>query len=256
VYLYMPDDIDTPVLFHDPTSEPSRAVHWFAVQASIPIQLRYTWLTRNEHFGDELLAVNPRHQIPAMRQGDFCLSEATAIIGYLAEVSGNASEWFGSVAQERARINMLLSWYHTNLRLRGTLEYFLPVLLAPSYLGHPAPPQHAVDRLRGNVRTVLEQIEQFLGASPFLGGERIVAPDVVFASEVFALDCDPNRDLYVSNLPRLSTWLNRLRGLAGYQESHRAWNVVVPLISRRLREGVAQNSTPAWVADACKQVLS
>lgn len=251
----MSESMNIPELFHDPTSEPSRAVHWFAVQASIPIVLRYTWLTRDEHLGKELLAVNPRHQVPALRHGDFCLSEATAIIRYLAEISGNAAEWLGSTARERARINLLLSWYHTNLRLRAALEYFLPVLLAPSYLGEPAPPQQAVEKLRGNVRAVLEQVEQFLEAGPFLGRQRVMVPDVVFASEIFALDCDPSRDLYASNLPRLSAWLTRLRSLASYEQTHRAWNAVVPLVTQRLRSRVAPNCDPRWVADVCEQTL-
>src|SRR5579883_1810478 len=63
------------------------------------------------------------------------------IIRYLAEIAGNPARWLGDTPCERARINQLLSWYHTNLRLRGTLEYFLPVLLAPRYLGQSAP-QH------------------------------------------------------------------------------------------------------------------
>ncbi|HLG86313.1 MAG TPA: glutathione S-transferase family protein [Alphaproteobacteria bacterium] len=202
----MSDEIsDPPILFHDPTSEPSRAVHWFSLQASIPLRLRYIWLTRNEHLGPQLLAVNPRHQVPALQHGGFCLSEATAIIRYLAEIAGNPARWLGDTPCERARINQLLSWYHTNLRLRGTLEYFLPVLLAPSYLGQSAPQHDQVVVLRGRVREVLDQIEQFLEPGPFLAGDRMTAPDFMLASEIFALDCDPDREHYLTDLPRLSS---------------------------------------------------
>lgn len=50
---------------HDPTSEPSRAVHWLCIEANIPIDIKYTWLTRGEHLSKAFLAVNPLHQIPA-----------------------------------------------------------------------------------------------------------------------------------------------------------------------------------------------
>ncbi len=246
---------DPPLLFHDPTSEPSRAVRWFALEASIPLRLRYIWLTRNEHLGAELLAVNPRHQVPALQHGAFCLSEATAIIRYLAEIAGDGGRWLGNTAHGRARINQLLSWYHTNLRLRGTLEYFLPVLLAPSYLGQTAPPRDRVVTLRGRVRETLDRIEQFLETGPFLAGDRITAPDLMFASEIFALDCDPDREDYLADLPRLSSWLDRLRALRSYGISHRPWNAVVPIVRQRLTDGVAPGCDPGWVADLCEQML-
>lgn len=247
---------DVPILFYDPTSEPSRAVHWFAREALIPVRLRHVWLTRNEHRSPEFLAVNPRHQVPALRHGDFCLSEATAIMRYLAETAGDSGRWFGESLRERAGINQLLSWYHTNLRRHGTIEYFLPVLLAPGYLGHAAPPQERVDALRARLRESLEQLELFLEPGPFLGGRRIAAPDLLFASEIFALDCDPDRELYIANLPRVTAWLDRMRGTSNYEPSHRAWNAVVPLMLQRLRQAnVPPDSNPAWVAEACERAL-
>ena len=82
-----------PILYYDPTSEPSRAVYWFALEAGIPIDLRYTWLTRGEHLSQELLEVNPCHQVPALWDGDFCLSEASAIMLYLAETDNSIDRW-------------------------------------------------------------------------------------------------------------------------------------------------------------------
>ena len=119
----------TPILYHDPTSEPSRAVHWFCLAAGIPIEIDYVWLTRGEHRSARLLTVNPRHQVPALVHGAFRLSEVTAIISYLTEIHGCSERWFGDSPRARAHIAMLLSWYHTNVRLEVTLKYFLPVLL-------------------------------------------------------------------------------------------------------------------------------
>ena len=62
--------MESPVLFHDPTSEPSRAAHWLALELGIPVRIRITWLARGEHLGPELLAVNPRHQVPALKHGN------------------------------------------------------------------------------------------------------------------------------------------------------------------------------------------
>jgi glutathione S-transferase len=251
------NEIDTlPVLYHDPTSEPSRAVHWFAVETAIPVDLRFTWLTRNEHRSPALLAVNPRHQVPALKHGDFHLSEATAIIRYLAESTGNSEAWLGQSLRERARINQLLSWYHTNLRQQSTLDYMLDVLLLPAYLGTALPTEGRIESMRQAARVTLERTQEFLGSSRFLGGERPMAPDLLFGSEIFALDCDPGRELLFAGLPLLQQWLERLRALESYELTHKAWHVIAPMILSRLtREDSAPNRNPRWVADTCERVL-
>jgi glutathione S-transferase len=244
---------DAPVLFHDPTSEPSRAVHWFALAAHVALGVHPIWLSRNEHLGAEFLAINPRHQVPALKHGDFCLSEATAIIRYLAEINGTAEEWLGATAVERARINQLLSWYHTNLRRRSTIEYFLPVLLGPSYCGFAPPPRELIEGLKTNVRAVLEEVEHFLGTALFLSGTRPTVPDLLFASEIFALDCDPERESHVAERTRLNPWLDRMRALPSYAVTHKQWNALVPHLRARLREEPAPGRDPSWVAAICER---
>jgi glutathione S-transferase len=214
--------LEPPTLFHDPTSEPSRAVHWFTLEARIPVNVRYIWLSRRQHLSAELLAVNPRHQVPAFRDGDFCLSEATAIIRYLAETSNVGSQWLGSSTRERARVNQLLSWYHTNLRTKATLEYFLPVLLGPAYRGKPRPGADLLNQLRRQLRGTLEQVNEFLEAEPFLVGAQPTVPDLLFACEIFALDCDDERDAHLMGLTRVLAWLDRLRCHGTYIDSHKA----------------------------------
>ena len=247
--------MEPPILFHDPTSEPSRAVHWFTLEAGIPITIRYIWLSRRQHLGAELLAVNPRHQVPSLRDADFCLSEATAIIRYLAEISDVESQWLGSTLRERARVNQLLSWYHTNLRTKATLEYFLPVLLGPAYRGKPRPSLDVLGNLRDRLRGTLEQVNELLGSEPYLGGARLMVPDLLFACEIFALDCDVERDGYLAGLTGLLNWMVRLRSLGTYTASHKAWNAVVPLMRQKLHDGVAPESHPFWVADVCEGAL-
>jgi glutathione S-transferase len=243
-----------PTLLHDPTSEPSRAVHWFCLEASIPIEVKQVFLTRNDHLSEEFLAVNPRHQVPALSHGDLRLSEATAIIRYLAELNGHTDRWLGRNLQERARINMLLSWYHTNLRLKVTLNYFLPVLLAPAYISAPRPSATEVATLRGRFAETLGQLDAFLVKTRFLAGEAPTVPDLLFASELFALDVDPERRTYLDCHRRLTAWLDRVRRLGHYQTSHCAWNAVIPLMRARLTGDIASSSDPSWVAECCERV--
>ncbi|HLY54461.1 MAG TPA: glutathione S-transferase [Stellaceae bacterium] len=240
---------DAPILFHDPTSEPSRAVHWFALAAGIPLAVEHVWLTRDEHLGARFLEVNPRHQVPALQHGEFRLSEATAIIRYLAELNGAAVSWLGGSLRERAWVNQLLSWYHTNLRLRATLDYLLPVVLMPAYVAKAPPAAADVSDRRRRLGAALGEVSRFLGDAEFLGGSRPVVPDVLFASEISGLDADPERGSYADGLAALDGWLSRMRTFSGYEASHRPWNAVAAEVRTRLSaRSVRTGSDPGWVA--------
>jgi glutathione S-transferase len=245
----------TPVLYHDPTSEPSRAVHWFCLAAEIPVELEYVWLTRGEHRSARLLRVNPRHQVPALAHAGLHLSEAVAIISYLAEIEGCGGSWLGGSPADRARIQLLLSWYHTTLRLKITLRYLLPHLLMPAYNGLEQAEEAVIQRSRDNFAETLAHLDDFLVGGDFLCGGCETVPDLLFAAELFALDIDPDRDRYLTPWPRIVRWLERMRRAPGYEVSHLAWNHVAPEISARLEQLPNDDFEPSWVADECEKVL-
>lgn len=238
-----------PVLYYDPTSEPCRAVHWFAVEADCPVELRYTWLSRGEHRAPELTAANPCQQVPALAHDGFALAEASAIMLYLADIHGKLDAWLGPTPAERARVHQYLSWYHTNLRQRVTCEYFAPVLLRPVYTGDE-PPVDA-DARRSAAQAVLGRIEQFLDPGPYLAGERVTPADILFAADLTALDIAPDREVLLTEGPRLEAWLQAMRQRPGYAPSHRAWSHLVPTLRA---DGPGERRNPAWVADLCEQV--
>lgn len=241
----------TPVLFYDPTSEPCRAVYWMCVASGVPVALEYIWLTRNEHMSDRLLAVNPFHQVPALEHDGFVLSEATAIMQYLADWHGCTEDWFGEGRYHQAEINRLLSWYHTNLRTVLTLNYFLPCLLMPKYLGFSVPVD-TQDRLDA-VGDVLAKVTLLLGDKPYLSGDAVSAADLLYASEIIALAISPAK---VSLLPEhspLAHWMQRLESVKGYAQSHGPWQHIVPKL---LTMSCAEDSGPGWVADECEQAIA
>lgn len=181
-----------PELFHDPTSPPSRALYWFALEAGLPLHLHYTWLCRGEHRTSAFIRINPRAQLPALRHRDFCISETTAIARYLAEYHGVSGRWFGDTLRIRACVNMRLSWYHTNLHQK-----------ADSAAAHA-------------------QIEAWLGEARHVAWDDPTFADLLFASELFALDATPGRDELLGPWPRLLAWLDGLRRRAAAREALRA----------------------------------
>jgi glutathione S-transferase len=242
----------SPTLFYDPTSEPSRAVHWFCLEANIPHELHYIWLARSEHLSEDFLAVNPFHKVPALQHGDFCLSEATAIMQYLAELNDSDSTWFGANIEQRAIVNKLLSWYHTNLRQILTLDYFIPVLLMPAYLGIAPPNAVEVSAKIAALHVMLAEFASLLADNSYLAGAEVSALDILFAAELCALKIDLKCSEILEQYTNITAWLAAMQTLPHYRESHKVWDAVVPLIARELQppEGILNAVTLA-----CEQAL-
>ncbi len=239
-----------PTLFYDPTSEPSRAVHWLCVEANISFQLKTIWLTNDDHLSSEYLTINPQHQVPALQHGDFCLSEATAIMQYLTDLNNCTPDWFGHDIKQRALINKQLSWYHTNLRQKLTLDYFLPVLLMPAYIGASPPSAEKVRRKLAALKGMFKQLNGMLAATPFLAGTKISVADLLFAADIFALKIDPQYNEIIEVYPQVNKWLNLLQQLPSYTESHNIWDKVTPLITAAAKK---PKTNLSWVAEACSQ---
>jgi len=239
-------------LFHDPTSEPSRAVHWFALEAGINLELELTWLTRGAHRSPEFLKINPAHQVPVIKHGDLCLPEASAIMLYLAEFAGCEEQWLGHTVKERAYTHRFLSWHHSNTRKTITLDYLLPVLLMPAYKGDVPPAVEEIEKLRRNISRSLVLLQTFLDErGEYLGGKQPSVADLFIASDLFALDIDLAFDELIAPFPGILSWLDRLRTRQPYKASHAAWNVVVPYIRELLLNKDPAPRDPAWVADVC-----
>jgi len=243
----------SPIIFYDPTSEPSRAVHWFCLEAGIPHELQYVWLSRGEHMSAEFKAVNPLQKVPALKHGDFCLSEATAIMQYLADINDIGAYWFGHDIEHKAVISQHLSWYHTNLRQILTLDYFLSVLLMPAYLGIAPPNAAEVLAKTKALDHMLGQLDSMLEDGGYLSGPEISAADLLFATELCALNIDPSRNEKLAPYANVRNWQAKLQELPGYGETHKAWDHVVPMIRNALikPKGVLKEVTRAC-EDVCE----
>jgi len=242
----------TLTLFHDPTSEPSRAVHWFALEAGIELEINLTWLTRGEHRSLAYMKINPAHQVPALKHGELCLTEASAIMLYLAEFAGCTGDWVGNSIAERAQTNRFLSWHHTNTRKTIMLDYLLPVLLMPAYKGDEPPGVEEIEKLRRNIHRSLVLLQTLLNErGEYLGGKQPSVADLFIASDVFALDIDLAPDELMAPFPGILSWLERLRAREAYRLSHAAWNAVVPRIRELCLNMERAPRDPTWVAEAC-----
>src|SRR3979490_3509553 len=72
-------------LYYHPVSTTSRPVWLFIAENGIDCELKVVDLMKGEHYQPEHVAINPNRMVPVLEDGDFRLTESSAILKYLAE---------------------------------------------------------------------------------------------------------------------------------------------------------------------------
>lgn len=98
-------------LYADPISTVSRPVMLFLAEANIPHEFVLVDLMTGGHMKPEFLAINPNHAVPTLTDGDFVLSESSAILKYLADRVGSPA--YPSDPKRRAKVNAMMDWINT-----------------------------------------------------------------------------------------------------------------------------------------------
>ena len=100
-------------LYHHPASTTSRPVMLFAAEQRVPLELQVVDLFTGEHLQPPFEAINPNHLVPVLEDGDFRLTESSAILKYLADKID--SPLYPKDLQARARVNERMDWVNTQL---------------------------------------------------------------------------------------------------------------------------------------------
>ena len=100
-------------LYYHPASTASRPVLLFAAENGVPLQMQLVDIFKGEQRQPAYLALNPSGLVPLLEDGDFRLSESSAILKYLADKT--ASPLYPKELQARARVNERMDWFNTQL---------------------------------------------------------------------------------------------------------------------------------------------
>ena len=98
-------------LYYHPVSTASRPVVLFAADSGIALDYQVVDLMTGEHMKDPYAAINPSRLVPVLEDGDFRLTESSAILKYLADKIGSPA--YPKDLQKRARVNEMMDWLNT-----------------------------------------------------------------------------------------------------------------------------------------------
>lgn len=211
-------------LYMHPVSTVSRPVRLFIAEKKLPVTEQVVDLTKGEHHQPAYVAINPNKAVPALEEGDFRLTESSAILKYLA-ARFDAPEYPKDL-KERARVDSLMDWFNT-----GFYKDFGYGLLYPQIFPHhkrPTDDQHAgtiawgKDKVRNWLGVLNNDI---LGRNDFVANNRISIADyfgvcLLTAGELIGCTFEgcPNVQRWIANMKKLRSWASineHLYGFAG-----------------------------------------
>ena len=205
-------------LYYHPISSTSRPVLLFAAETGLPLELQIVDLFTGEHFQTAFEAINPNHLVPVLEDGDFRLTESSAILKYLAEKTG--SPLYPKELKARARVNERMDWVNTQLSRDLAYGCVYPQIFSfhkrRSDEAQAATLAWGQERARGWMKVLDAHI---LGANPWLCGDAPTIADYQASSFVALAEiigCD------FTAYPNIQRWLGRMKALKSWKQVNEA----------------------------------
>jgi glutathione S-transferase len=201
-------------LYYHPISTTCRPIMLFAAEQGIPLDMQVVDLFTGEHTKTPYGAINPNHLIPVLEDGDFRLTESSAIMKYLADKTG--SPLYPKDLQQRARVNERMDWINTQFGREFCYGVVYPQIFPHhkrrSQEAHDATLQWGKERAQGWLKVLDEHI---LGpGNNYLCGDSLTIADyygAAFLTLGEVVGCD------FAAYPNVQRWLGRMKALKSWK---------------------------------------
>jgi len=199
-------------LYMNPASTACRPVCLFIAEKKLPVTERFVDLMKGEHHGAAFTAINPSSLVPVLEDGEFRMTESSAILKYLAS-RFDAPEYPKDLKQ-RAKVDEAMDWFNTQF-----YRDFGYGLVYPQLFPHHKRPtdeqqQGTIEWGRNKSKSWLEVLDRHvLGKSDYVANGRISIADYFGASLVTAgeligcgFDGYPNVQRWLARMKELPSW--------------------------------------------------
>lgn len=208
-------------LYMHPASNTSRPVILFIEENKLPVEMEVVDLMTGAHLQQPYISVNPNGLVPALVDGDFTLTESSAILKYLADKFDVAT--YPKDLKARAKVNELMDWFNTGFYR----DYAYGVVYPQLFPHHKRPTEEAhkatIEWGKGQTKRWLKVLnDHWLGhGNPYLTGNDLTIADLFGAG---LLTCGhPIRNEF-SAYPNIQAWLKRIEALPNWGKINEAMN--------------------------------
>lgn len=178
--------------------------------------------SKGEHKSPEVMALNFRGKLPAIKDGDFALYESVAIIKYLDE-KYPGTRLFGNSPEESAHI----------MRVISEVIYYCDApfgnLILPVFFEQVEEKKQQMEEAATALQSELQYFEKLIGNRSWLVGDAFSAADCVAYPEfkfLHRMQKNPVVNQLVpfeniaSDFPNMHRWMQAVEALPGYEKAY------------------------------------
>lgn len=205
-------------LYAEPASTTSRPIILFAAEAGIDLEIIHVNLFQGEHLTPEFAAINPNRAVPVLEDEGFRLSEASAILKYLAETSGSCA--YPAEPRARARVHQWMDWFVTLFSQDFCYGVVYHRVLPEYALPEPAQIERRAFHAPRAARRLAVLDAELAQGGPFLGGDEPCIADHLGAcyatlGELIGFDFTP--------WPQVRRWIAAMKARPAWDRTHAAF---------------------------------
>jgi len=200
-------------LYFHPVSTTSRPILLFAADHGIQLEYQVVDLFTGENTQPTYSAINPCQAVPLLEDGDFRLSESSAILKYLADKIESPA--YPRELKLRARVNERMDWFNTSLSRELAYGFVYPQVIPTHKRQDDHAQQQTIAWARQNVHRWLKVLnDSWLGAdNRYVCGDEITIADYlgiafITVGEVAHVDYSrwPNVVRWIARMKDRPTW--------------------------------------------------
>ena len=200
-------------LYMHPVSNTSRPIRLFIAENKLPVDEQVVDLFTGEHYKEPYIGMNPNHMVPMLEDGDFRLTESSAILKYLA--SKFELPDYPRDLKARAKVDEAMDWFNTQFYR----DYGYGLAYPQIYPHHKRPTDevHAGtiawgQKMSQDWFTILDK--HWLGPDrSYVANDKMSIADylgVCFVTLGEVIKCDftkyPNVNRWIGNMKKLPSW--------------------------------------------------
>jgi len=222
-------------LYYHPVSTVSRPIVLFAADSGIELDKQVVDLMTGEHLKEAYGAINPSGLVPVLEDGDFRMTESSAILKYLADKIDSPA--YPKDLRKRARVNETMDWLNT-----GFYRDFGYGLVYPQIFPHHK--RRSDEAHAGTIEWGREQTKRWLKVldQHLLGsGRKYLCGDDITIADYFAAGMVSLTEVIHCNLaqyPNLSRWYAAMKARPNWAKSNEVFYGMVGALKEKSFETV------------------